>query len=127
MPMRPSFPAFSMDLKDIPDRWKRFNPETPPYKFFPGRTRKQTMVYSWVAIAAFAGVGYFLAEVVDRHNKTKDEMYADYAQKNMSFEQRQMLNNQEDALREIMMKARRQRLGLETQKHGTVDIQDPFE
>eukprot|EP00928_Gymnodinium_smaydae_P033164 TRINITY_DN23828_c0_g5_i1.p2 TRINITY_DN23828_c0_g5~~TRINITY_DN23828_c0_g5_i1.p2 ORF type:complete len:117 (-),score=23.53 TRINITY_DN23828_c0_g5_i1:50-400(-) len=116
-----------MDLKDIPDRWKRFNPDTPPYKYMGGRTRKQTMVYSWVAIAGFTALGYLLAEIVDRHNQTKEEMYSDYAKKHMSFEQAEANRNQQEAFKEIMMRARRQRLGLPQQRLGTVDMVDPFE
>mmetsp|Transcript_11105 Transcript_11105/g.18282 ORF Transcript_11105/g.18282 Transcript_11105/m.18282 type:complete len:117 (-) Transcript_11105:126-476(-) len=116
-----------MDLKDIPDRWKRFNPETPPYKFMPNRTRKQTMVWSWLAIAGFTAFGYLLAEVVDRHNAGKEEMYQEYAKQNMSFAQSEMIRNQTDAFREIMLKARRQRLGLPAQKHGSVEMVDPLE
>mmetsp|Transcript_16127 Transcript_16127/g.34171 ORF Transcript_16127/g.34171 Transcript_16127/m.34171 type:complete len:118 (-) Transcript_16127:66-419(-) len=116
-----------MDLKDIPDRWKRFNPETPPYKYFPNRTRKQTMVYSWLAIAGFTAFGYFLAEVVDRHNKGKEELYTEYAKQNMSFEQATMIKDQTDALKGVLMKARRQRLGLPQQAPGSVDIRDPFD
>mmetsp|Transcript_19842 Transcript_19842/g.35285 ORF Transcript_19842/g.35285 Transcript_19842/m.35285 type:complete len:119 (-) Transcript_19842:51-407(-) len=117
----------SMDLKDIPDRWKRFNPDTPPYKFFPNRTRKQTMLYSWMAIAGFTAFGYLLAEVVDRHNSGKEEMLKEYAKNNMSLQQNQMVKDQSDAFREILMKARRQRLGIPLQKHGTVEMSDPYE
>eukprot|EP00929_Paragymnodinium_shiwhaense_P077948 TRINITY_DN40280_c0_g1_i2.p1 TRINITY_DN40280_c0_g1~~TRINITY_DN40280_c0_g1_i2.p1 ORF type:complete len:147 (+),score=34.27 TRINITY_DN40280_c0_g1_i2:69-509(+) len=102
-----------MDLKDIPDRWKRFNPETPPYKYFPGRTRQQTMWYSWC--------------VVERANEGKQEMYDEYARQHMSFEQASQINAQAEALKAIMMKARRQRLGLPDEKHGSVQMVDPFE
>mmetsp|Transcript_131125 Transcript_131125/g.261715 ORF Transcript_131125/g.261715 Transcript_131125/m.261715 type:complete len:119 (+) Transcript_131125:53-409(+) len=116
-----------MDLKDIPDRWKRFSPETPPYKYFPNRTRKQTMVYSWLAIAGFTALGYILAELVDRHNSGKEAMYAEYAKQNMSFEQASMNQAQQDAFKEILMRARRQRLGLPTQAPGSVEIRDPYD
>eukprot|EP00929_Paragymnodinium_shiwhaense_P077947 TRINITY_DN40280_c0_g1_i1.p1 TRINITY_DN40280_c0_g1~~TRINITY_DN40280_c0_g1_i1.p1 ORF type:complete len:161 (+),score=38.80 TRINITY_DN40280_c0_g1_i1:69-551(+) len=116
-----------MDLKDIPDRWKRFNPETPPYKYFPGRTRQQTMWYSWCAIVGFMAIGWFLVEVVERANEGKQEMYDEYARQHMSFEQASQINAQAEALKAIMMKARRQRLGLPDEKHGSVQMVDPFE
>mmetsp|Transcript_30546 Transcript_30546/g.71326 ORF Transcript_30546/g.71326 Transcript_30546/m.71326 type:complete len:119 (+) Transcript_30546:111-467(+) len=116
-----------MDLKDIPDRWKRFNPETPPYKYFPNRTRKQTAMYSWIAMAVCTGAGYLLLQLVERHNEGQEEMYAEYAKQNMSYGQAQAIKDQTDVLREIMMKARRQRLGLPANKHGSVEIQDPFD
>eukprot|EP00747_Dinoflagellata_sp_TGD_P164635 gnl/TRDRNA2_/TRDRNA2_184834_c0_seq1.p2 gnl/TRDRNA2_/TRDRNA2_184834_c0~~gnl/TRDRNA2_/TRDRNA2_184834_c0_seq1.p2 ORF type:complete len:116 (+),score=20.40 gnl/TRDRNA2_/TRDRNA2_184834_c0_seq1:63-410(+) len=115
-----------MDLKDIPDRWKRFSPETPPYKYFQGRTRKQTMVWSWAAIAGFAALGYLLSEIVDRQNEGKSEMYAQYAKDNMSFQQAQMIRDQSEAFKEILLRARRQRLGLPAKTFGDVEIKDPF-
>mmetsp|Transcript_7568 Transcript_7568/g.14904 ORF Transcript_7568/g.14904 Transcript_7568/m.14904 type:complete len:118 (-) Transcript_7568:46-399(-) len=116
-----------MDLKDIPDRWKRFSPDTPPYKYFPNRTRKQTMVWSWMAIAGFTAFGYLLAEVVDRHNAGKEEIYQEYAKQNMSYEQATMIKDQQEAFKGILMRARRQRLGLPAQAHGSVEIRDPFD
>mmetsp|Transcript_17135 Transcript_17135/g.43619 ORF Transcript_17135/g.43619 Transcript_17135/m.43619 type:complete len:118 (+) Transcript_17135:74-427(+) len=116
-----------MDLKDIPDRWKRFNPETPPYKYFPNRTRKQTMVWSWMAIVGFTAFGYLLAEIVDRYSAGKEEQIREYARQNASIEQMTMIRNQEEAFREILMRARRQRLGLPAQAHGSVEMRDPFE
>merc|ERR1711920_512895 len=116
----------AMDLKDIPDRWKRFNPETPPFKYFPNRTRKQTMVWSWMAIAGFTAFDYILFEMIQRKNEGKEEMYKEYAKKNMSFEQATMIKDQQDAFKEILMRARRQRLGLPSQAHGSVEIKDPF-
>eukprot|EP00933_Yihiella_yeosuensis_P042923 TRINITY_DN37596_c0_g1_i1.p1 TRINITY_DN37596_c0_g1~~TRINITY_DN37596_c0_g1_i1.p1 ORF type:complete len:119 (-),score=23.85 TRINITY_DN37596_c0_g1_i1:244-600(-) len=116
-----------MDLKDIPDRWKKLNVENPPYKYFPNRSAKQTMVYSWMALIGFTAFGYILAEVVDRSNESKQDKWSEYARTNMSFEQATANRNQQDALKEIMMRARRQRLGLPAQAPGNVDIRDPFD
>eukprot|EP00444_Apocalathium_aciculiferum_P024858 CAMPEP_0183436294 /NCGR_PEP_ID=MMETSP0370-20130417/69174_1 /TAXON_ID=268820 /ORGANISM="Peridinium aciculiferum, Strain PAER-2" /LENGTH=117 /DNA_ID=CAMNT_0025623685 /DNA_START=59 /DNA_END=412 /DNA_ORIENTATION=+ len=116
-----------MDLRDIPDRWKRFNPETPPYKYFPNRTRKQTMVWSWMAMAGFSAFGYLLAEIVERQSVGKEEQIKEYARQNASIEQVTMIKNQSEAFKEIMMRARRQRLGLPPQAHGSVDMRDPFD
>merc|ERR1719369_998134 len=116
-----------MDLKDIPDRWKRFSPDNPPYKYFPNRTRKQTLVWSWMAIIGFTAVGYILAELVDRHTEGKSDQIKEYARQNLSIEQVNMVKNQSDAFTEILMRARRQRLGLPSQAHGSVEMRDPYE
>ncbi|CAK0895654.1 unnamed protein product [Prorocentrum cordatum] len=115
-----------MDLKDIPDRWKRFHPDNPPYRYFPNRTRKQTMIYSWLAIAGCTAFGYLLAEAIEWKNSNKPEMYNEYAKSSMSLEHHAFAENQKQAFTEILMRARRQRLGLPAQAHGSVEIKDPF-
>mmetsp|Transcript_5843 Transcript_5843/g.10542 ORF Transcript_5843/g.10542 Transcript_5843/m.10542 type:complete len:117 (+) Transcript_5843:71-421(+) len=116
-----------MDLKDIPDRWKKLNVENPPYRYFPNRTRKQTLVYSWLGLIGFTAIGYLLAEVIDRHNESKEEMWKEYARTHMTFAHATVNKNQQDAFRDILMKARRQRLGLPPEAPGSVEIKDPFE
>eukprot|EP00931_Biecheleriopsis_adriatica_P076290 TRINITY_DN50009_c0_g1_i1.p1 TRINITY_DN50009_c0_g1~~TRINITY_DN50009_c0_g1_i1.p1 ORF type:complete len:119 (+),score=26.81 TRINITY_DN50009_c0_g1_i1:77-433(+) len=116
-----------MDLKDIPDRWKKLNVENPPYKYFPNRTRKQTVLYSWMALIGCTAFGYLFAELVDRHNESKEEMWKEYARTHMSFSQASQNQNQQDAFKEILMRARRQRLGLPAQAPASVEIRDPFE
>lgn len=116
-----------MDLKDIPDRWKKLNVENPPYKYFPNRSRKQTTVYAWIGIAAFTAFGWFLFQMVEKYTDSKQDMWKEYARTHMTFQQASMNRNQQDAFREIMMKARRQRLGLPPEAPGSVEIRDPNE
>ncbi|CAE7190956.1 hutG, partial [Symbiodinium microadriaticum] len=97
------------------------------YKYFPNRNRKQTAVYSWLALIGFTAFGYLLAEVIDRHNESKEEMWKEYARTHMTFTQATVNKNQQDAFRDIMMKARRKRLGLPAEAPGSVEINDPFD
>mmetsp|Transcript_39867 Transcript_39867/g.87015 ORF Transcript_39867/g.87015 Transcript_39867/m.87015 type:complete len:120 (-) Transcript_39867:140-499(-) len=118
-----------MSLKDIPDRWKRFNPEKPPYMFFPGRTRKQTSILSGLALVVCTGIGFVFLQITEKHKRdhNKDEVYLEYARKNLTIDQEAQISNQAEAFRQIMLKARRERMGLPPQKHGSVDISDPFD
>mmetsp|Transcript_59497 Transcript_59497/g.156575 ORF Transcript_59497/g.156575 Transcript_59497/m.156575 type:complete len:119 (-) Transcript_59497:33-389(-) len=114
-----------MDLKDIPDRWKRFNPETPPYKFFPNRTRKQTMMWSWMTIVGTSAFAYILYALVEKKNDRDSEKFKEYARTHTSIDMQRHIESQQEALQAIFMKARRQRLGLPGQVHGSVEIVDP--
>lgn len=114
-----------MDLKDIPDRWKRYNPETPPYRFMPSRTRQQTTMYSIAAIVGFSALGWLITDYFDRKSDEKAEYYKEYMGKGLSVGEQEAISGQNAAFREIMMRARRKRLGLPDKPPGTVEIRDP--
>mmetsp|Transcript_41803 Transcript_41803/g.108282 ORF Transcript_41803/g.108282 Transcript_41803/m.108282 type:complete len:120 (-) Transcript_41803:87-446(-) len=114
-----------MDLKDIPDRWKRFDPETPPYKFWPNRTRSQTLRWSWMALIGCTAGGYILYLLMEKNGEAQEEKIREYARSHASIEQLTQVRNQQEALQGIFMKARRERLGLPGQVHGSVEIRDP--
>lgn len=80
-----------------------------------------------MALIGFTALGYLLAEVVDRRNESKADMWNEYARTHMSHGQKTQNQNQQDAFKEIMMRARRQRLGLPAQAPGSVEIRDPFD
>lgn len=56
--------------------------------------RKQTIVWSWMAIIGFTSFGYLLAEIVEKQTQGKEEQIKEYARQNASIEQMTMIKNQ---------------------------------
>ena len=109
-------------LKDIPDRWKAYDPENPPYRFFPNRTRSQTGRLALFSSVAMLAIGYYITEVQDRAGKKKVEDWS----KNMPFVitqgDKRKADWQNEAFQEIFLDARRQRLGLPRRVLGCAEI-----
>ncbi|KAF4726920.1 hypothetical protein FOZ62_026288, partial [Perkinsus olseni] len=53
-------------LRNVPDRWKQYDPEHPPYKFFPGRTRAQTRQWSGVMFFVTIAVAYIAYQLNEK-------------------------------------------------------------
>mmetsp|Transcript_20634 Transcript_20634/g.44870 ORF Transcript_20634/g.44870 Transcript_20634/m.44870 type:complete len:118 (-) Transcript_20634:42-395(-) len=116
-----------MDLKDIPDRWKRFNPEKPPYKYWPGRTRTQTLTWSFGALAGFGVLGFILYELSGRAAAANEDKVKEYARTHMTREQATMIKFQQEAWDRMAAQQRRKALGLPAAAHGSVEMKDPFD
>jgi hypothetical protein len=109
-------------LKDIPDRWKAYDPENPPYRFFPNRTRGQTGRLALFSTVAMLGLGYYITEVQDRAGKKKVEDWSKQMPFVITQGDKRKADWQNEAFQEIFLDARRQRLGLPRRVLGSAEM-----
>eukprot|EP00397_Hematodinium_sp_SG-2012_P026532 GEMP01027799.1.p1 GENE.GEMP01027799.1~~GEMP01027799.1.p1 ORF type:complete len:126 (+),score=5.91 GEMP01027799.1:56-433(+) len=120
-------PDFKYNLTDIPNKWDKYNPEYPPYRFLGGRSRKDTMRLSIATLIGSWFIGYLSVRYFDRKQDESEEFWSRESARNMPIEAKQFTNRQNEAFRDIFLKARRERLGLKGSNHTSLDIKDPYD
>jgi len=112
------------NLREIPDRWKQYDPENPPYRYFPNRSKEQTKWGSLFGTAVLFGVGWYIAERQERASEKKVQQWSDDMPIVITQADKRHSDWQNDAFREIFLDARRRRMGLPTRILGSGEIQD---
>eukprot|EP00386_Alphamonas_edax_P016278 GDKI01049718.1.p1 GENE.GDKI01049718.1~~GDKI01049718.1.p1 ORF type:complete len:123 (-),score=11.91 GDKI01049718.1:35-403(-) len=107
------------------DHWKQNLAKEPTYRYFPNRTRKQTNIASIVCLVTCGLLTWAMnshwANTSDRNRDYMEEGYYKHTPQSM-----QTYNSaQNAAFDEILLKARRKRLGLPDRPPMTLSIQDP--
>jgi hypothetical protein len=118
---------FKYNLKDLPNRWDKFNPEFPPYKFMQGRSRSQTMRLSVATLVGSWFFGFLAVNYCSTKQDDREDFWAAETRQNMSLDQKGMTNRQNEAFRDIFLKARRERLGLSKDIKPSLDMKDPYD
>lgn len=80
-----------------------------------------------MTIIGTSAVAYILYALVEKKHEKDADKFKEYARTHTSIDMQRHIESQQEALQAIFMKARRQRLGLPGQVHGSVEIRDPTE
>ncbi|KAF4677894.1 hypothetical protein FOL47_008959 [Perkinsus chesapeaki] len=110
-------------LRNVPDRWKQYDPEHPPYKFFPGRTRAQTRQWTGVMFFVTIAVAY-IAYQLNEKRQAKLEKASSWEHEFLLPVHREAIYMQEEALQASAIRARRRALGLPDRATGSCEIRD---
>merc|ERR1719450_1567564 len=113
-----------MRLEEIPDRWKQFNPERPPYRYFGNRSRTAT---NWITLGCTVVLtvgGIMLIQHLVRRQDDRSEWWREQMETNLSYAEHDAVQRQTDGLKAIIMRNRRRHLGLPERQPGSCEIQD---
>ncbi|KAF4718083.1 hypothetical protein FOZ62_011344 [Perkinsus olseni] len=111
-------------LRNVPDRWKQYDPEHPPYKFFPGRTRAQTRQWSGVMFFVTIAVAYIAYQLNEKRQAKLEKFFAEREHEFLLPVHREAIYLQEEALQASAIRARRRALGLPDRATGSCEIRD---
>ncbi|KAF4712104.1 hypothetical protein FOZ63_028476, partial [Perkinsus olseni] len=87
-------------LRNVPDRWKQYDPEHPPYKFFPGRTRAQTRQWSGVMFFVTIAVAYIAYQLNEKRQAKLEKFFAEREHEFLLPVHREAIYLQEEAIRD---------------------------
>ncbi|EER18000.1 hypothetical protein Pmar_PMAR019882 [Perkinsus marinus ATCC 50983] len=111
-------------LRNVPDRWKQYDPDHPPYKFFPGRTRSQTRQWSGVMFVVTIAVAYIAYQLNEKRQAKLEKFFAEREHEFLLPVHREAIYLQEEALQASAIRARRRALGLPDRATGSCEIRD---